>query len=40
MTKLWLWISVGFTVYVYIGYPALVWILQAMFGLTPRKDPD
>jgi cellulose synthase/poly-beta-1,6-N-acetylglucosamine synthase-like glycosyltransferase len=39
MTKLWLWISVGFTIYVYIGYPALVWILQAMFGLTPRKDP-
>lgn len=39
MIKLWFWISAGFAVYVYLGYPLLVWTLQAVFGSPPRKGP-
>ena len=37
MAKLLFWISTGFTVYVYFGYPLLLWGLQAVFRSTPRK---
>jgi len=39
MAKLLFWISAGFTVYVYIGYPILLWGLQAVFRSSPRKQP-
>lgn len=39
MTKFWFWISAGFAVYVYLGYPLLIWILQAVFGSSPRRQP-
>jgi cellulose synthase/poly-beta-1,6-N-acetylglucosamine synthase-like glycosyltransferase len=38
MAKLLFWISAGFTVYVYIGYPALLWGLQAIFRSSPGKQ--
>ncbi|HZW95569.1 MAG TPA: glycosyltransferase family 2 protein [Candidatus Eremiobacteraceae bacterium] len=38
MAKLLFWISAGFTVYVYIGYPALLWGLQSVFRSPPRKQ--
>src|ERR1700728_1931621 len=38
MAKLLLWISAGFTVYVYIGYPILLWGLQAVFHSSPHKQ--
>ncbi len=39
MTKLLFWISAGWIGYVYIGYPMLLWALQAVFGSSPRKEP-
>jgi glycosyltransferase involved in cell wall biosynthesis len=39
MTKLWFWISAGFTLYVYLGYPLVIWTLQAVFGSSARKQP-
>ena len=39
MAKLLFWISAGFTVYVYFGYPLLLWALQAVFPSSPRKQP-
>lgn len=39
MTKFWFWISAGFAVYVYLGYPLLIWALRAVFGSSPRKPP-
>ena len=39
MAKLLFWISAGFTVYVYFGYPMLLWGLQALFALAPRRQP-
>jgi cellulose synthase/poly-beta-1,6-N-acetylglucosamine synthase-like glycosyltransferase len=39
MAKLLFWISAGFTVYVYLGYPILLWGLQAVFRSSPRKQP-
>jgi len=38
MAKLLFWISAGFAVYVYIGYPVLLWGLQAVFRSSPRKQ--
>lgn len=38
MAKLLFWISAGFTVYVYLGYPILLWGLQAVFRSSPRKQ--
>jgi glycosyl transferase family 2 len=38
MAKLLFWISAGFTVYVYIGYPILLWGLQAVFHSSPHKQ--
>jgi cellulose synthase/poly-beta-1,6-N-acetylglucosamine synthase-like glycosyltransferase len=38
MAKLLFWISTGFTVYVYFGYPLLLWGLQAVFRSSPRKQ--
>jgi len=37
MTELLFWISVGLTVYVYIGYPVLLWGMQAIFSSPVRK---
>ena len=39
MAKLLFWVSAGFTVYVYFGYPLLLWALQAVFRSSPRKQP-
>lgn len=39
MAKLLFWISAGFAVYVYIGYPILVWGLQTVVGSRPRREP-
>ncbi len=39
MARLLLWISTGFTVYVYLGYPILLWALQAIFRSSPRQQP-
>jgi poly-beta-1,6-N-acetyl-D-glucosamine synthase len=38
MTKLF-WISVGFPLYVYIGFPLLLWLLQAIVRRVPRRQP-
>src|SRR5271156_2775755 len=38
MAKLLFWISAGFTVYVYLGYPMLLWGLQVVFRSAPRKQ--
>jgi len=38
MAKLLFWISAGFTVYVYFGYPLLLWALQAVFPSAPRQQ--
>ena len=39
MARLLFWISTGFTVYVYVGYPVLLWMLQAVFRASPRQRP-
>jgi cellulose synthase/poly-beta-1,6-N-acetylglucosamine synthase-like glycosyltransferase len=39
MAKLLFWISAGFAVYVYIGYPILLWGLQAVLRSAPRPQP-
>ncbi len=39
MAKLLFWISAGFTIYVYVGYPILLWVLQAVFRASPRRQP-
>ncbi len=39
MAKLLFWISAGFAVYVYIGYPILLWGLQALLRSAPRPEP-
>jgi poly-beta-1,6-N-acetyl-D-glucosamine synthase len=39
MTKPLFWISVGFPLYVYIGFPLLLWLLQALVRRAPRKQP-
>src|SRR5271167_2379621 len=37
MARLLFWISAGFIVYVYIGYPILLWALQAVVRAAPRR---
>jgi cellulose synthase/poly-beta-1,6-N-acetylglucosamine synthase-like glycosyltransferase len=39
MAKLLFWISAGVTAYVYIGYPIVLWALQAVFRSSPDKQP-
>jgi len=39
MIKLLFWISVAFPLYVYIGFPLLLWLLQALVRRGPRKQP-
>jgi cellulose synthase/poly-beta-1,6-N-acetylglucosamine synthase-like glycosyltransferase len=39
MAKLLFWISAGFAVYVYLGYPILLWGLQAVLRSAPRPQP-
>ncbi len=39
MAKLLFWISAGFAVYVYVGYPILLWGLQAILRTAPRPQP-
>ena len=38
MAKLLFWISAGFAVYVYVGYPILLWGLQAVFRSSPGQQ--
>src|SRR5208282_6108040 len=38
-TRLLFWISAGVTVYVYAGYPILLWLLQAVVRTAPRREP-
>ncbi len=38
MAKLLFWISAGFTVYVYFGYPILLWALQSVLRSSPGKE--
>ncbi len=37
--RLLFWISSGFVVYVYVGYPMLLWLLQAIFRSSPQRQP-
>jgi biofilm PGA synthesis N-glycosyltransferase PgaC len=39
MTKLLFWISVAFPLYVYIGFPLLLWLLQTLVRRAPLKQP-
>jgi cellulose synthase/poly-beta-1,6-N-acetylglucosamine synthase-like glycosyltransferase len=39
MAILLFWISTGFAVYVYIGYPMLLWGLQSLLRSAPGKQP-
>jgi cellulose synthase/poly-beta-1,6-N-acetylglucosamine synthase-like glycosyltransferase len=39
MAKFLFWISAGFTVYVYLGYPLLLWGLRAALRFTPKPQP-
>lgn len=37
MAKFLFWVSAGFAVYVYLGYPILLWGLRAVFRSAPRQ---
>ena len=37
MAKFLFWVSAGFAVYVYLGYPILLWGLQAVFRSAPQQ---
>jgi cellulose synthase/poly-beta-1,6-N-acetylglucosamine synthase-like glycosyltransferase len=37
--RLLFWISSGFVVYVYFGYPLLLWFLQIIFRSSPQRQP-
>jgi len=39
MIKALFWISVAFPLYVYVGFPLLLWLLQAFVRRPPRKAP-
>ena len=39
MSKSLFWISVAFPLYVYIGFPLLLWLLQTLARRAPRKQP-
>ncbi|MGA8431724.1 MAG: glycosyltransferase family 2 protein [Candidatus Sulfotelmatobacter sp.] len=39
MAKLLFWISAGFAIYVYAGYPLLLWVLQLVTGSSPSQQP-
>jgi Glycosyltransferase like family 2 len=39
MIKFLFWLSVAFPLYVYIGFPLLLWLLQALVRSPPRKPP-
>ena len=39
MIKSLFWISVAFPLYVYIGFPLLLWLLQALVPRAPRRQP-
>jgi cellulose synthase/poly-beta-1,6-N-acetylglucosamine synthase-like glycosyltransferase len=38
MARLWFWIAAGFPVYVYFGYPILLWGLQAIFRSSASRQ--
>ncbi len=38
MAKLLFWVAAGFPLYVYIGYPVLLWVLQAIFRSSINKQ--
>lgn len=39
MARLWFWIAAGFPVYVYFGYPIVLWGLQAIFRSSASRQP-
>ncbi len=39
MAKLLFWISAGFAIYVYAGYPVILWVLQFVAGSSPSRQP-
>jgi cellulose synthase/poly-beta-1,6-N-acetylglucosamine synthase-like glycosyltransferase len=39
MAKFLFWISSGFALYVYVGYPVVLWGLQAVFRASPCREP-
>lgn len=39
MAQLLFWLSAGFVIYVYAGYPLLLWALQAVLRPSPRRQP-
>src|ERR1700751_298056 len=39
MARVWFWIAVAFPVYVYFGYPILLWGLQAIFRVSASRQP-
>ena len=39
MAKLLFWVSAGFAIYVYAGYPILLWILRFVSGSSPSRQP-
>jgi biofilm PGA synthesis N-glycosyltransferase PgaC len=39
MAKFVFWISAGFAVYVYLGYPLLLWGLRAALRSMPKSQP-
>lgn len=39
MIKPLFWVSVAFPLYVYLGFPLLLWLLQALVRRPPRKQP-
>jgi len=38
-TRLLFWISAGVTVYVYAGYPLLLWLLRSAVRTAPQREP-
>jgi cellulose synthase/poly-beta-1,6-N-acetylglucosamine synthase-like glycosyltransferase len=39
MARLLFWGATAFVLYVYVGYPLLLWCLQAIFGASPHTGP-
>jgi Glycosyltransferase like family 2 len=39
MTKFLFWLSIAFPLYVYLGFPVLLWLLQALARRAPRRQP-
>ena len=39
MAKFLFWISAGFAIYIYLGYPLLLWGFRAALRSTPKAQP-